>query len=276
MSWQEEIDKNTRFEFGKNWSDFLKKLDTKKIEHSENMLKTMLVEKNLEGKTFLDIGSGSGLHSLAAKRLGASVFSFDYDLNSVACTQFLKDTFFKDDNQWKIEQGSALEEQYIRSLGEFDIVYSWGVLHHTGQMWHGLDLASIPVKENGKLYIAIYNTQIHTPLWRKIKKNYVASPKLIQKVLNFIFVAYFTIGLLVADILRGINPLNRHKDLNRGMVIYNDAVDWIGGYPFETARPEEILEFYKSRGFLLDKMITVGGKMGCNEFVFRKCTCIEA
>ncbi len=275
MSWQEEISENKRFEFGKNWSNFLKKLDPKKIEHSENMLKTMLDEPHLEGKTFLDIGSGSGLHSLAAKKLGAQVFSFDYDSNSVACTQYLKDTFYKNDGQWTVTQGSALEEQYIQSLGTFDVVYSWGVLHHTGQMWHGLDLASIPVKENGKLYIAIYNTQIQTPIWRIIKKTYVSSPKLIQNILNIIFMIYFSTGLFIADVLRGINPLRRHTDLNRGMVVYNDAVDWIGGYPFETAKPEEILDFYKSKGFVLDKMITVGGKMGCNEFVFRKCKCTE-
>src|SRR5687767_1339012 len=112
-----ELNKEKRFSFGKNWSNFLQLLDDKRIEEAEKSLKEMLKINNLKGLRFLDIGSGSGLFSLAARRLGATVFSFDYDLKSVACTQYLRERFFKDDQQWKVEQGSVLDSEYISSLG---------------------------------------------------------------------------------------------------------------------------------------------------------------
>jgi 2-polyprenyl-6-hydroxyphenyl methylase/3-demethylubiquinone-9 3-methyltransferase len=50
----------------------------------------------------------------------------------------------------------------------------------------------------------------------------------------------------------------------------HDWFDWLGGYPFEVARPEEIFAFYQARGFSLERLKTCGGGLGCNEFVLRK------
>src|SRR6185295_10447431 len=108
-------------------------------------LLTMLKERSLEGRRFLDIGSGSGLFSLAARRLGASVHSFDLDPESVRCALELRRRFCPADADWRIEQASALDRRYLAALGEFDVVYSWGVLHHTGQMRDALENAALPV-----------------------------------------------------------------------------------------------------------------------------------
>lgn len=137
-----EIAGRQRFEFGKNWTQFLTLLDESRIAEAEKSLRQMLEVESLAGKRFLDIGSGSGLFSLAAKRLGASVHSFDYDPQSVACTSELKRRYFPNDPDWVVEEGSALDAAYVQSLGKFDIVYSWGVLHHTGQMWQALESLS--------------------------------------------------------------------------------------------------------------------------------------
>jgi 2-polyprenyl-6-hydroxyphenyl methylase/3-demethylubiquinone-9 3-methyltransferase len=48
------------------------------------------------------------------------------------------------------------------------------------------------------------------------------------------------------------------------------VVDWVGGYPFEFAKPEEIIDFYRARGFTLERMKPGPGSYGCNEFVFRR------
>ncbi len=176
-----EISESERFEFGKNWSRFLKVLNEERIKEAEDSLKKMLNVENLQGKKFLDIGSGSGLFSLAARRLGAQVYSFDFDPQSVACATQLKRRFFADDNSWTIEEGSALDADYVRSLGKFDIVYSWGVLHHTGQMWKALDNAQLPVVPSGKLFIAIYNdTGGQSERWKWIKKTYNTLPTLLK------------------------------------------------------------------------------------------------
>ena len=121
------------FAFGENWSRFLTSLSDKQIEQSIRSV-SALVGRDLLDKTFLDIGSGSGLSSLAARRLGARVYSFDYDPQSVACTQELRRRFFPGDAAWTVAHGSVLDEPFLATLGQFDIVYSWGVLHHTGHM----------------------------------------------------------------------------------------------------------------------------------------------
>ena len=123
-----EIARGARFEFGKNWTRFLAALDDGRIARAEESLREMLETSGLEGRSFLDIGSGSGLFSLAARRLGARVHSVDYDPDSVACTKELRRRYFPGDQEWIIEEGSALDENYIKSLGAFDVVYSWGVL----------------------------------------------------------------------------------------------------------------------------------------------------
>src|SRR5437868_5120896 len=133
-----QVARGERFEFGENWRRFLEQLTAERIADAEQSLRNVLELPDLEGRTFLDIGSGSGLFSLAARRLGARVFSFDYDPQSVACSLELRRRYFDGDPDWRIEEGSALDRDYIASLGQFDIVYSWGVLHHTGAMWNAL------------------------------------------------------------------------------------------------------------------------------------------
>ena len=149
---EKEVEQGERFEFGKNWSNFLALLDDERIRKAEESLKEMLEVEDLKGKTFLDIGSGSGLFSLAARRLGAKVHSFDFDSSSYGCTRELRRRYFSGDADWCVEQGSALDREYIVSLGKFDIVYSWGVLHHTGKMWEALENAELPVADNGKTF----------------------------------------------------------------------------------------------------------------------------
>ena len=148
-----EVSQGERFQFGANWESFLDTLNDERIFQAENSLKEILDVDGLSGKRFLDIGSGSGLFSLAARRLGAKVYSIDYDPKSVACTKELKKRYFANDDSWVIEEGSVLDEDYLASLGKYDVVYSWGVLHHTGNMKKALNNAMLPVSESGLLFI---------------------------------------------------------------------------------------------------------------------------
>ena len=173
----QEITSGQRFAFGENWTRFLTTLDEERIVQAEKSLENMLGAGSLRGRTFLDIGCGSGLFSLAARRLGAQVFSFDYDPHSVACTNELRRRYFPDDPNWRVEEGSALDPKYLTSLGKFDVVYSWGVLHHTGAMWEALHNASLPVAPGGRLFVAIYNDQgTASRRWLALKRCYNRTP----------------------------------------------------------------------------------------------------
>ncbi len=269
-----EIQEGKRFAFGRNWTLFLEILDDERIKRAEQSLCGMLDLDGLKGKRFLDIGSGSGLFSLAARKLGAEVYSFDYDPQSAACTEELKKKYFPGDHSWKIEQGSALDREYIEKLGEWDIVYSWGVLHHTGDMWQALDNVSFSVREKGLLFIAIYNNQgFRSSLWLKIKQLYNFFPRPIRWMVLWPAIIRIWGPTTIRDIAKG-KPFhtwrNYSKDGSRGMSPRHDVVDWVGGLPFEVATTERIISFYEERGFTLEKLKTCNGGYGCNEFLFRK------
>ncbi|WP_210491641.1 class I SAM-dependent methyltransferase [Patulibacter sp. SYSU D01012] len=265
----------TRFAFGENWARFLAVLDDTRIREAERSLREMLGEDGVRGRTWLDIGSGSGLFSLAAARLGASrLHSFDYDASSVGCTDELRRRFGPADADWTVEQGSVLDRAYVDGLGRFDVVYSWGVLHHTGRMWEAFDNAARTVADGGVLFIALYNDQgARSRIWSRIKWRYNRLPPRLRLPWALTVMVPRELLSLGARTARGhpeeyLRTWTRYRSA-RGMSRWHDLIDWVGGYPFEVATPDEVVERGRAQGLLLERL-TVRRGLGCNEFVFRR------
>jgi 2-polyprenyl-3-methyl-5-hydroxy-6-metoxy-1,4-benzoquinol methylase len=268
-----------RFEFGRNWRNFLSVVDEERIRSAERSLCAMLECEDLSGRSFLDVGCGSGLFSLAAVRLGARVRSFDVDPESVACAEELKRRFAPD-AEWQISPGSILDDAFLDTLTAYDVVYSWGVLHHTGAMWEAFGRVCRLVGPGGRLAISIYNDQGGASRrWRIIKRIYNRSPLPVRWMMAAGFALLHELRQSLIRLLRRENPLPfadwARKKQDRGMSPWHDVVDWIGGYPFEVAKPEEVFRFCRAAGFELTWLTTQGCGYGCNEYVFRRFTVLQ-
>jgi len=255
---------DVRFQFGKNWLDYLATVDEDRIQQAVARLREALGD--LTGKSFLDAGCGSGIHSLAAVRLGASrVHSFDFDQQSVDCAREIKRRFAPD-APWTIEQGSVLDETYLRSLGRFDVIYSWGVLHHTGDMWKALDLISRAGAPT--TMVSLYADQgVLSRAWRTLKRIYSAHPFSRRAIEGLSLITLWGPKTLVRT--HRVLPDWREYRRKRGMSPWHDVVDWAGGYPYEFARPDEVISFFSSRGFKVSKTNLPHGVIRVNEFVFQ-------
>jgi len=269
---QHEVAAGERFRFGDNWTRFLAVLNDERIAEAERSLRDYLGLDSLQGMRFLDVGSGSGLFSLAARRLGADVLSFDYDPQSVACTQELRARYFPDDRGWEVTQGSILDHGFVTALGEFDVVYAWGVLHHTGAVWTALYNAQSRVRPGGLFYVALYRDQgIVSAIWKVVKQIYCAGP-FRRGVMTALFFPLFFLAGLAIDLATLRDPRSRYRDhvRLRGMSLIHDWRDWLGGYPYEPVSAEGVTTFLENLGHTRLRLEPPPIGFGNNQFVFRR------
>jgi 2-polyprenyl-3-methyl-5-hydroxy-6-metoxy-1,4-benzoquinol methylase len=267
-----EVEQGKRFAFGRNWQKFSRLVDEDRIAAARESLVAALGTGDLAGRTFLDIGCGSGLFSLAALQLGAKVHSFDFDPDAVETTRQLRERYAPD-SDWRVEQGSVLDSSLISRLGQFDIVYSWGVLHHTGALWEALDTACRLVAPGGLLYVSIYNDQgLRSRVWTHVKRTYNSSGPVTRGLLVAGSRMYLRAPERAVALLKlartGRRPSGGPGRRARGMSAQCDLIDWVGGYPFEVAAPEEVFRVGRRHGLELRHLKTCRGGLGCNEYVF--------
>ena len=259
-----------RFAFGRNWQGFVERFySEERLEEARSKLLGFLGREDLSDMTFLDIGCGSGLHSLAAFRSGAkSILSFDYDQDSVSTTRSLWKLAGEPQN-WTVTQGSVLDETFMDSLDQFDIVYSWGVLHHTGEQWRALRNASSKVARQGVLFIALYAKEVYGEenivYWINTKRRYNAAGPLEKRIMEWQYIWRHLAGGRVSGLWEFFQNSREYKK-HRGMEMMTDVRDWLGGYPIEFSSCPEVIEFLRGNGGLELGQIVTG--QGNTEYLF--------
>lgn len=251
------------FKFGENWASFSKQLDETRIEEAMKSLTSLFGENALRGKSFLDIGCGSGLFSIAAVRLGAQkVVGVDVDPISVAVSETNATQWLKDSSAVFFRQLSVLDADEMKTLGQFDAVYSWGVLHHTGNMALALKNAAKRVAPGGLFMVAIYNRHWSSRFWKFVKWFYNRAGRVGQKLLIWIFTPVIFIAKWLVTFR---NPFR----MRRGMDFMHNVVDWVGGYPYEYASIEDMVRRLDELGFTAVEVRKANTPIGCNEFICR-------
>jgi len=239
-------DGSAAFEFGRNWQQFSRLLDEERIEHATTQLQRLLGVQSLEGRSFFDIGCGSGLHSLAALRLGAArVLAIDVDEVAVQTAQDVLSRHWNEHN-YVVEPGNVLDlDPGLESA--FDVVYSWGVLHHTGDMWTAIRRAAACVAPGGRFAIAIYRRTPLCGFWAWEKRLYTRSGPALRRLLEGGYWA-LKIGHRLVRLKNPSRRIREYKE-KRGMDWRTDVVDWLGGYPYQSATPDEVTRFVEGLGF---------------------------
>jgi SAM-dependent methyltransferase len=266
----ELIDQKSHFAFGKNWESYAQGLTDAAIEQATVNLRR-LAGGGLEGKRFLDIGCGSGVHSLAALRLGASeVLAVDLDPDSVATTRKLL-SVHAHGQRWSVVERSVFE-LLTDCSGTYDVVYSWGVLHHTGDMLRALRVAATLVAPGGEFMFALYHRTHLCWFWKTEKRWYAGASRAAQARARAVYLAVFR--LLHR---RTFTDYVATYATKRGMDFYHDVHDWLGGWPYESILPAETDDFMRQlgmrrvKGFLISEGKTSGLMgSGCDEYVYRR------
>ncbi len=254
------------FAFGKNWQAYVQHaLTPQKVAQAKTAFLKLFEGIEFRGKSFLDIGFGQGIALFAAQERGAHVMGIDVDeenLRSLTKTAQM----FHSQQMPVVRIASILDDAFVETQlqqGQFDIVHSWGALHHTGNMLQAIHHAASLVKCGGYLVLAIYNKHWSSPIWGRIKWLYNHSPEFVQQLLVMLF---YPIIYLAKFVVTGKNP----KAKERGMDFFYDVVDWIGGYPYEYASIAAIQEIMERKGFVCVRIIPALVPTGCNQFVFQK------
>ncbi len=252
------------FDFGSNWQAFSEqRVDQHRLGLAVQSLESLLQRDSLLGASFLDVGCGSGLFSLAAKELGAAkVVGIDINPRCIAVCEQNRERL-EPEALITFQKASALDPASLRALGQFNLVYAWGSLHHTGAMWNAIRNVADCVEPGGTLVLAIYNKHLTSPVWKAIKWLYNQLPSFGQRLMTIPFAGIIYVAKFLVT---RRNPLSKE----RGMDFWYDVIDWIGGYPYEYAAPSEIEAFMKDEGFALRRCVPAQVPTGCNEFVFER------
>lgn len=259
---------NVTFSFGRNWEKYVRSLTEDRRQAAQESLRASFSGETIAGQSVLDIGCGSGVFSLGFYSLDArQVTSIDVDPHSVACAAALRSQV-DEPHRWNVRRGSILDDAFVASLDPAEIVYAWGVLHHTGDMWAAVKHTMSLVVPGGLLCIALYTRPNRVELHMALKRSYNRLPRLLRPAA----VGLYAAAWLANRARRGSNPISfvrRYGENSRGMSFWRDVEDWLGGLPCEFASADEVRQFAEHNGFSVEREVE-GTPGGNGEYLLRR------
>lgn len=263
---------DSHFEFGANWAEFSAYVDAKRLDDSVANLKRLMGRGSFEGEDWIDVGCGSGLSSVAAAKLGANVLAVDLDPKCVETTNFLAMKFGVVDRVnaqvWSVFDLGAEGKK-------FDVVYSWGVLHHTGDMDRAIMSCLGLVRSGGEFAVALYRKTRLCWFWKIEKRFYKSAGIRTQRWTRFVYLLLRRLAFRIKG--QDFKSYRDSYSSSRGMKFEHDLHDWLGGYPYESISPSNLRKFVEEADFALVRQFIATERVkvgvlgsGCDEFVFRR------
>lgn len=162
--------------------------------------------------------------------------------------------------------GSILDSVFVEQLGTFDIVLSWGVLHHTGDLWTAVQNAASVVGPGGLLWIALYRKGRKSAASLRLKRRYNRTPNILKPAFR---AAYLAPKVAKMVLTRDLSRIRRYHE-ERGMSYWRDVEDWLGGLPYEVASPDEVHAAVRPLGFVLERMQVGEGDGGNDVYLYSR------
>ncbi len=219
-----------------------------------------LFPEGVKCKRVLDGGSGSGMISVAFAVMGADVTGVDVtpkcvengcknaDLFGVQC-RFLKRNLLS-----------------LDLCGEtFDIIYNWGVLHHTQDARKSFTNLAKHLKPGGEMIVAVYLKTVLSGFWNFLRIFYQESPQ----VFKTLFLNTGSIFLNGVDYFNNLF-FNKERYMMRGTNNKEILNDWFG-VPYRTFHTyEEVFEWFRENGLEYQLVNSATGRFkSTSNFVVR-------
>jgi len=215
-------------------------------------------DAEIEGKRILDAGCGMGVFSVVFGKKGAArVIGIDLSEEGVRRAQRAASHFNLSNVEFR--EGNILRLPYPD--GSFDIVWSWGTLHHTAEPLKALEELIRVLKNGGTLFVTLYRSTKLSFLHEGIRKTLrLAHRRMWPLLAKLIALALFPATLF----------LKRRKKARAGENLSDLVLDWYFNPVRHYYRPGEIRQLLEQEGLIIEKFLPASGRFNStSNFIFK-------
>ena len=235
------------------WTEYLPEYNA-----SETHWKIFYSPQDIEGKSVLDAGCGTGIFSIIFARNGAaSVLGIDISEGSLETAKALKTKF--DLENASFQKQDMLDLPFADE--SFDIVWAWGTVHHTTDPFKAMSELIRVLRAEGSILLAVYTRTRVTFLHEIIRKALVRTPRKTWKALSKI------LALVLSPV---VYFFKKREKSRKGEKLEELIMDWYFVPIRHYYYPEEIKVFLEEQGFTIEKYLPASGRFNStSNFIYK-------